>query len=90
MLYYEDDCIILVQNNYRRRIPDGYYFEDTGTYIYVSLFYSHLFQHKEKIKLFIVNKKTKDWRDFDNVEVKPHAPESMSPLKDNDIHELRK
>ena len=59
---YSDNYAVVTQNRTKRRIPNGYYFEDTGLHIYISPFYSHLFQHKQNIRHFILNRFTKEWR----------------------------
>lgn len=89
-LDHEDGYITLEQHRTRRRIPDGYHFEDTGTHIYVSPYYSHLFQHKLKVRKFILNKETKEWRDYSEVIIERHIPEKHEPVKDNVIKELLK
>ena len=57
---YHDGYVTIEQNRTRRRVPDGYHFEDDGQYIAVS-FYSHIFQHKAKgSATFVLNKETKE------------------------------
>lgn len=56
---YNEGYVTIEQNRTRRRVPDGYHFEDNGVEIYVSTFYSHIFQHQAKIRRFIVNKVTR-------------------------------
>lgn len=82
---YRDNYVVVTQNRTRRRVPAGYYFEDTGSHIYVSLFYAHIFQHKNKIRAFIVNTVTKEWRDFPQTVVEHHKPERVEPIESN-IH----
>lgn len=77
---YHDKFVVITQNRTRRRVYDGYYFEDTGTNIYVSTFYSHLFQHKNKLRNFIVNTITKEWREYQSVIIEKHIPERKEPI----------
>ena len=80
---YYDGGIVIHQNRTRRRVPDGFYFDDTGTHIYVSVYYAHAFQHKQKIRKFIVNTVTKEWRDYMTVTVEKHIPETVRPKETN-------
>lgn len=86
---YHDNYVTIEQNRTRRRVPNGYYFEDNGAEIYVSTFYSHIFQHQAKLRRFIVNKVTKEWRDFIGVEIERYTPEKMEPIDNNEIKELK-
>lgn len=86
---YHDNYVTIEQNRTRRRVPKGYYFEDNGVEIYVSTFYSHIFQHQAKLRHFIVNKVTKEWRDFIGVEIEHYTPEKMEPIDNNEIKELK-
>jgi hypothetical protein len=79
---YYDKYITIQQNRTRRRVPIGYYFEDNGSEIYLSLYYSCLFQCKKKIRKFILNKETKEFRDFNPVTVENHIPELI--IKDTE------
>lgn len=85
-----DEYIIIVQNRIRRRIPKGYYFNDSGARIYISEFYAYSFQHSPKKRAFILNKETKEWRDGEYVEIKRNIPEKIVPVPDNTIIELKK
>lgn len=87
---YNENYIVVEQNRTRRRVPKGYYFDDDGQYIYLSTFYSVLFQHKQKIRYFVLNKDTKEWRDWQTVLVERHVPEKKDLLKDNLIENLKK
>jgi len=87
---YHDGFVTIEQNRTRRRVPKGYYFEDSGAEIYVSTFYSHIFQHQAKLRRFIVNKVTKEWRDFIGVSVEHFTPEKREPKDNNEIDELKK
>lgn len=87
---YHDGYVTIEQNRTRRRVPKGYYFEDSGAEIYVSTFYSHLFQHQAKLRRFIVNKVTKEWRDFIGVLLEHFTPEKREPKDNNEIEELKK
>lgn len=87
---YYDKYIVVEQNQTRRRVPKGYYFDDDGIYIYLSTFYSVLFQHKQKIRYFVLNKDTKEWRDWQSVFMERHTPEKKEALKNNIIEELKK
>lgn len=80
---YTDRYVVIVQNRTRRRVPAGFYFEDTGTHIFVSVFYSGIFQHKRKIRQYIVNIVTREWRDLPSVVVERHKPEPKEPLQSN-------
>lgn len=76
---YSDNYVTVTQNRIRRRIPNGYYFEDTGSHIYISPYYSHLYQHKHKIRHFILNRFTKEWRNVPPVLIQHHIPERIEP-----------
>jgi hypothetical protein len=82
---YHANYIVVTQNRTRRRVPSGYYFEDTGSHIYISAWYADNFQHKAKMRTFIVNTITKEWRDFPQMIVEHHKPEHIEPIKSN-IH----
>lgn len=89
-LEYHEKYVTITQNRTRRRVYNGYYFEDTGTHIYVSTFCSNIFQHKRKERKFIVNTVTKEWRDFVYKVVEVHVPERINPVENNTIPELKK
>ena len=86
---YHDGYVTIEQNRTRRRVPDGYHFEDDGQYIAVSTFYSHIFQHKAKVRYFVLNKETKEWRDWQTVIIERHTPEKLEPKESNIIEELK-
>ena len=86
---YHDGYVTIEQNRTRRRVPDGYHFDDNGVYIYVSTFYSHIFQHKAKVRYFVLNKETKEWRDWQTVIIERHTPEKLEPKASNIIEELK-
>ena len=86
---YHEGYVTIEQNRTRRRVPDGYYFEDDGQYICVSTFYSHIFQHKAAIHKFALNKETKEWRKWTDVIVEKFKPEKRTPLDSNIIEELK-
>lgn len=87
-----DRCVVITQNRTKRRVPDGYHFEDTGTYIYLSYFYSGSFSCKSKERKFIVNTKTKEWRPYPKVEciISMYIPEVVSPVESNEIESLKR
>lgn len=85
---YQDNYVVITQNRTRRRIYKGYYFEDTGSHIYVSTYCSGIFQHKHKIRNFIVNTVTKEWREFQHILIVEHKPEKKEPVENNRIDEL--
>ena len=86
---YHDGYVTIEQNRTRRRVPDGYHFDDNGQYIYVSTFYSGIFQHKAKVRYFVLNKETKEWRDWQTVIIERHQPEKLEPKESNIIEELK-
>lgn len=86
---YYDNYVTIIQNKTRRRVPKGYYFDDNGQYIYVSTYYSHIFQHKKSVKRFVLNRDTKEWRDWQEVFIERHRPEKIEPLENNCIEELK-
>lgn len=86
---YHDGYVTIEQNRMRRRVPDGYYFEDDGQYIAVSTFYSNIFQHKAKVRYFVLNKETKEWRHWQTMIVERHRPEKITPVSSNIINELK-
>ena len=55
----------------------------------VSTFYSHIFQHKAKVRYFVLNKETKEWRDWQTVIIERHTPEKLTPKESNIIEELK-
>ena len=87
---YHEGYVTIEQNRTRRRVPDGYYFEDDGQYICVSTFYSHIFQHKAAIHWFVLNKETREWRNWQTVIVERHRPEKIEPVEQNEINELKR
>ena len=87
---YNDGYVTIEQNRTRRRVPDGYHFDDNGVYIYVSTFYSHIFQHKAKVRYFVLNKETKEWRDWQTVIIERHTPEKKGAKESNKIKELKR
>lgn len=87
---YHDNYIVVTQNRTRRRVYNGYYFEDTGTHIYISSGLAHIFQAKSKQRSFIVNTETKEWREFETTIVEKHYAKKVKPIKNNIINELIK
>ena len=87
---YHDGYVTIEQNRTRRRVPDGYHFEDDGQYIAVSTFYSHIFQHKAKVRYFVLNKETKEWRDWQTLIIERHTPEPVAALDTHIIQELKR
>lgn len=87
---YNEGYVTIEQNRTRRRIPDGYYFEDDGQYIAVSTFYSNIFQHKAKVRYFVLNKETKEWRDWQTVIIERHTPEKRKAKESNIIQEIKR
>ena len=87
---YHDGYVTIEQNRTRRRVPDGYHFDDNGVYIYISTFYSHIFQHKAKVRYFVLNKETKEWRDWQTVIIERHTPEKREAKESNEINELKR
>jgi hypothetical protein len=87
---YCDTYVVITQNRTRRRVYNGYYFEDTGSHIYISSYYSSAFQHAQKVKNFIVNTVTKEWREYKMITVEKHFPDIKKPLKENIHNELIK
>ena len=80
-----DKQVVISKNNTRRRVYNGYYFEDTGCHIYVSTYCSHIFQHKNKMRSFIVNKETKEWRDYQTTFAEHHKPDKENPVENNEV-----
>lgn len=87
---YCDNYVVITQNRTRRRVYNGFHFEDTGTHIYISTYYADIFQHKNKIRRFIVNTVTKEWRDYQAIVIEKHKPEIKDPKENNFIKELVK
>jgi hypothetical protein len=87
---YHDGYIVVTQNRTRRKIPKGYFFEDNGSYIYISTWYSFMFQHKQKTRSFILNKETKEFRDYEHIKITKHQPEKVEPKQSNTIERLKK
>ena len=86
---YHDDYIVVTQNRTRRRVKNGYYFEDTGTHIYLSVYVAGMFQHKYRERKFIMNTETKEFRDYKTVIIEKHKPNAVKPLENNIINELK-
>jgi hypothetical protein len=87
---YHEGYVTIEQNRTRRRVPDGYHFEDDGQYICVSTFYSHIFQHKANVRYFVLNKETKEWRDWQTVIIERHTPEKKGAKESNEIKSLKR
>lgn len=87
---YSERYVTIEQNRTRRRIPVGYFFEDTGTHIYVSSFYADIFQHKEKSKMYLLDRKTKEWEEVHTVMTETHRPGKIEPRENNIVEDLRK
>ena len=84
---YHDGYVTIEQNRTRRRVPDGYHFEDDGQYIAVSTVYS---QHKATIRHFVLNKETKEWRDWQTYTIERHTPEKKEAKESNVINDLKR
>lgn len=89
-IQYNDNYVVIQQNRTRRRVYKGYYFEDTGAHIYVSAVCVGMFQHKNKVRQFILDVNTKEWRDFKTVFVERHKPEKRDVLDNNEVEQLKK
>lgn len=87
---YCDNYIVVTQSRTRRRVYKGYYFEDTGTHIYISSYLACMFQAKSRQRSFIVNTITKEWREFETTIVEKHYAEKIEPIDNNIIEELKK
>lgn len=87
---YSDEYVTITQNRTRRRVPKGYYFDDDGRSIFISTFYSPIFQYQHRIKHFVLNKDTKEWRDWQQVYIERHKPEKIAAIESNEIDILRK
>jgi hypothetical protein len=87
---YHDNYIVVTQNQTRRRIYKGWYFEDTGTHIYISTYYSNIFQCKTKTKAFWLDLETKEWKPYIDYKVEKHTPEKLNPIESNFIKRLKK
>lgn len=87
---YHDDYVVVHQHRTRRRVYNGWFFEDTGAHLYVSEYYSGMFQHSMRTRQFIVNTVTKEWKDYKIVAVERHQPIRMQSLESNEITELEK
>lgn len=85
-----DNFVVVTQNHTRRRIYNGWHFEDTGSHIYISTFYAHIFQHKRKTRQFIVNTVTKEWRCYQSTIVEKHIPSIIGESEVLKIKELEK
>lgn len=92
--YHDIECnenyIVVTQNRTRRRIYNGWHFEDTGAHIYISTFCCHVFQHKRKTRQFIVNTVTKEWRCYQSTFVEKHVPSKIGEYEVLKIKELEK
>ena len=82
--------IVVEQNRTRRRVPDGYHFYDDGRSICLSVFYSCFFQHKQAARKFVLNKETKEWREWHDVIIERHQPERVNPKDSNEINDLKR
>lgn len=86
---YGENYVTIEQNRTRRRVPKGYYFEDTGAHIYVSSFYADIFQHKSSHRLFYLDKETKEWEALNPVEITTHRPTKHDAVESNIVEELK-
>lgn len=87
---YYDNYVVITQNRTKRRIYSGFYFDDNGCEIYVSTVCAGMFQHRKKVKRFILNKETKEWKDYETVTVERHYPIKVLPIESNQIKSLKK
>lgn len=87
---YHDGYVTIEQNRTRRRVPSGYYFDDDGRHICVSVYYSGRFQHKQAVCYFALNKETKEWREWQKVTITHHTPERKQAEESNEINELKR
>ena len=87
---YHDGYVTIEQNRTRRRVPNVEHCENNVIEIYVSTFFSHIFQHQKKPRKFVVNTVTKEWRDFVGVSVALHKPEKMDAIENNEKEQLKK
>ena len=87
---YQEGYVVITQNRTRRRIYNGFYFDDTGNHIYVSTYCVGIFQHKTKIRNFIVNTVTKEWREFQHILIVEHKPEKKEPVENSQAFHLRR
>lgn len=86
---YYDRYVVVTQNRIRRRVYNGYFFDDNGEYIYISEICVGMFQHKKKPKIYSVNTETKTWEEYVTVTAVKHRPEKMNPVERNEITILK-
>jgi hypothetical protein len=87
---YHNEYIVVTQNRIRRRVYNGYFFEDTGVHIYLNFSAAQMFQHKKKPRKFILNTETKEFRDYSFTIIEKHTPDRVEPVENNTIQELKK
>jgi predicted MPP superfamily phosphohydrolase len=87
---YTDDYVVVTQHRTKRRIYNGFHFEDTGSHIYISTYCSGIFQHKYKVRNFVVNTVTKEWRNFETTILIRHKPDKIEKVESNEIENLKK
>lgn len=87
---YCDKYIVLTQNRTRRRVYNGYYFEDFGSCIHISTFCADMFQHGRKVFRYIVNTVTKEWRKADEVLIERNIPKHIEAVENNEINQLKR
>jgi|GEM_PF-5341983 len=87
---YFDNYVVITQNRTIRRVYSGFYFYDNGSEIYVSTTCVGMFQHRKKIKRFILNTETKEWNDYETITVERHFPDKILPIESNQINSLKK
>jgi hypothetical protein len=87
---YHDDYIVVTQNKTRRRVYNGWYFEDTGAHIYISDYMVGMFQYKQRQRKFILNRETKEWCDYSTITIEKHKPELKETLENNELSSLKK
>jgi hypothetical protein len=86
---YHEKYVVVTQNRTRRRVYKGYFFEDTGTHIYVSEICAGMFQHKHKKRMFMLDTKTGMWEDYQTTIFDRHIPEKCNAKENNIIEELK-
>lgn len=86
---YCDDYVTITQNRTRRRVYNGYHFDDDGRRIWVSESCCY-FQCGRKPYKYVVNTVTKEWRRYHDVIVERHFAEHHEPIEQNEINDLKK
>lgn len=87
---YEDNYVVVTQGSTRRRVYKGFFFEDSGTHIWISSPCADMFQHGQKVRRYEVDTETKEWNIYEEIIVERHSAPKQEPKDNNILKELKK